>query len=94
MDAVENLHEKAFRSYAPGHWPEIPPEQWNDWKWQLRNRVTTLESLEKKLRLTPEEWQELQDRFQLLLDEYANREGTEGRPYSIFLAMYEDRSRD
>lgn len=55
MDAVENLHEKAFRSYAPGHWPEILPEQWNDWKWQLRNRVTTLESLEKKLRLTPEE---------------------------------------
>ncbi|MGI5179350.1 helix-turn-helix domain-containing protein [Dactylosporangium sp. CA-152071] len=46
------------------------------------------------LRLTPAEWQELQDRFQTLLDEYAGRERTHGRPYSIFLAMYEDRSRD
>ena len=46
------------------------------------------------LRLTPEEWQQLQDRFQELLEEYAGREGSEGRPYSIFLAMYEDRSRD
>lgn len=46
------------------------------------------------LRLTPQEWQELQDRFQALLDEYAHRDRTQGRPYSIFLAMYEDRSRD
>jgi hypothetical protein len=46
------------------------------------------------LRLTPEEWQQLQDRFEALLDEYARRERTHGRPYSIFLAMYEDRSRD
>ncbi|MET7422232.1 winged helix-turn-helix domain-containing protein [Dactylosporangium sp. NPDC005555] len=46
------------------------------------------------LRLTPEEWEELRVRFQALLDEYAGRERTHGRPYSIFLAMYEDRSRD
>jgi predicted ArsR family transcriptional regulator len=46
------------------------------------------------LRLTPQEWQELQDRFQALLDEYAHHDLTHGRPYSIFLAMYEDRSRD
>jgi lysine 2,3-aminomutase len=55
MNAVEDPQEKAFRSHAPGHWPEVPPEQWNDWKWQLRNRVTTLQSLEQKIRLTPEE---------------------------------------
>jgi DNA-binding transcriptional ArsR family regulator len=46
------------------------------------------------LRLTAEEWQELQQRFETLLDEYAHRDRTHGRPYSIFLAMYEDRSRD
>ncbi len=55
MDAAEFLPEKPFRSHAPGHWPEVPPEHWNDWKWQLRNRVTTLEGLETKLRLSPEE---------------------------------------
>jgi lysine 2,3-aminomutase len=47
--------EKVFRSYAPGHWPDATHEEWNDWRWQLKNRVTTLEGLEKRLRLSPEE---------------------------------------
>jgi lysine 2,3-aminomutase len=42
---------KAFVSHAPGFWPDSRPEQWNDWKWQLRNRVTRLEQLEKYLKL-------------------------------------------
>ncbi len=46
---------KEFRSHAPGYWPDATPEQWNDWKWQLKNRVTTLEGLEHRLVLTPEE---------------------------------------
>lgn len=46
---------KSFISHAPGYWPDVPAEQWNDWKWQLRNRVTTLEGLEARLSLTPEE---------------------------------------
>lgn len=44
-----------FRSHAPGHWPEAAPEEWNDWHWQLKNRVSTLEGLEKRLRLSPAE---------------------------------------
>jgi lysine 2,3-aminomutase len=44
-----------FCSQAPGFWPETPPEQWNDWKWQLRNRLTRLEQLEEKLQLAPAE---------------------------------------
>jgi lysine 2,3-aminomutase len=55
MDAVQTLQGKEFHSHAPGHWPEIATEQWDDWKWQLRNRVTTLEALESRVRLTPEE---------------------------------------
>jgi lysine 2,3-aminomutase len=47
--------EADFATSAPGYWPNVPPEQWNDWKWQLRNRVTTLEGLEKHLKLSPEE---------------------------------------
>ena len=23
-----------------GHWPDTPDTEWNDWKWQLRNRIT------------------------------------------------------
>jgi lysine 2,3-aminomutase len=47
--------EAGFSSFAPGFWPEATPGEWNDWKWQLRNRITTLEGLEKHLVLTPEE---------------------------------------
>ncbi|GAA3231698.1 helix-turn-helix domain-containing protein [Dactylosporangium siamense] len=60
----------------------------------LGNQVDAVNFARLGLRLTPEEWQELQDRFEALLDEYAQRDRTHGRPYSIFLAMYEDRSRD
>ncbi len=46
---------KSFISHAPGHWPDVAPEQWNDWKWQLKNRVTTLAGLEQRLELSAEE---------------------------------------
>ena len=44
-----------FTPSYPGHWPECTPEQWNDWGWQLRNRITDLKGLESRLRLTPQE---------------------------------------
>ena len=46
---------KEFVSHAPGHWPDVPAEQWNDWKWQLKNRVTTLAQLEQYLTLSDDE---------------------------------------
>ena len=45
---------KEFTSMAPGYWPEVAPELWNDWKWQLKNRVTTLTQLEQHLVVRPE----------------------------------------
>lgn len=35
--------------------PEIEDSQWNDWKWQIKNRVETLDQLKKYLTLTPQE---------------------------------------
>ena len=46
---------KEFISMAPGYFPEVAPELWNDWKWQLKNRVTTLTQLEQHLTLSDEE---------------------------------------
>lgn len=47
---------KEFRSPGRGFWARVPEAQWNDWRWQLKNRITTLEQLEKFLpSLTPEE---------------------------------------
>ena len=33
----------------------VPKEDWNDWKWQVRNRIETLDDLKKYIQLTPEE---------------------------------------
>jgi lysine 2,3-aminomutase len=33
----------------------VSTEQWNDWSWQLRNRIQNLAQLESRLPLTPEE---------------------------------------
>ena len=34
---------------------QIPAEQWNDWKWQLRNKIQTVADLKKFVDITPEE---------------------------------------
>lgn len=34
---------------------DVPDELWNDWRWQLQNRVTTLEELERYVELSPAE---------------------------------------
>jgi lysine 2,3-aminomutase len=36
-------------------WKDISPEQWNDWKWQVSNRITTADQLKQVIELTPEE---------------------------------------
>ncbi|MCR5645318.1 MAG: lysine 2,3-aminomutase [Bacteroidales bacterium] len=35
--------------------PKVTDEQWNDWKWQVKNRIETLEDLKKYVKLTAEE---------------------------------------
>lgn len=38
-------------------WRDVPPEQWADWRWQLANRINTLDELSRVLSLTDEEQQ-------------------------------------
>lgn len=40
-----------------GLFADIPAELWNDWTWQAKNRITTLQDLKKYITLTPEEEQ-------------------------------------
>ena len=50
------LEMKEFRTAGKGFWNNVSEENWNDWRWQLKNRITTVEQLEKFLpTLTPEE---------------------------------------
>ena len=38
-----------------GLFADVPEELWNDWHWQVRNRVETVEELKAHIRITPEE---------------------------------------
>ncbi|MDD4638459.1 MAG: KamA family radical SAM protein, partial [Bacteroidales bacterium] len=35
--------------------PDVSDQQWNDWKWQVKNRIETLEQLKRYINLTPQE---------------------------------------
>ena len=48
---------KQFHSAGRGFWSDVPDEDWNNWTWQLRNRVTTLAQLNRLMpTLTPEDY--------------------------------------
>jgi lysine 2,3-aminomutase len=55
MQSLAETDLKRFISHAPGFWPDVLPALWNDWKWQLKNRVTTLPAVERHLRLSRDE---------------------------------------
>jgi lysine 2,3-aminomutase len=38
-----------------GLWSHVPEADWQDWTWQLKNRLTSAEQLEQYMTLTPEE---------------------------------------
>ena len=47
---------KAFRPSDRGVWTNVSEEDWNDWRWQLKNRVNSLEQLQRYIpNLSPEE---------------------------------------
>lgn len=49
----EDKRENWYR--GQGHWSGVAEEDWQDWKWQMRNRLTRKDQLEEYMELTPEE---------------------------------------
>ncbi|MBE0519065.1 MAG: lysine 2,3-aminomutase [Thermoplasmata archaeon] len=47
-------------------WKDVTPEEWNDWKWQLRNRITSVDQLKQVISLTPEEEAGVRDSLRIL----------------------------
>ena len=48
---------KEFKSAGRGFWPDVPDADWNQWRWQLKNRITSLEQLQRLMpTLTPEKY--------------------------------------
>ncbi|HHV04300.1 MAG: lysine 2,3-aminomutase [Bacteroidales bacterium] len=46
--------------------PGVTDQEWNDWKWQIRNRIVNLEQLRKYITLTPEEEEGVQQSLKML----------------------------
>ncbi len=44
-----------FPSKRAPVYQDVPDEQWNDWRWQMRNRLNTVEEFEKVITLTESE---------------------------------------
>lgn len=54
------------RSLKP--WANVPAKQWDDWHWQLNNRLNSVEELESIINLTPEEIQGLMAKNKFRVD--------------------------
>lgn len=54
---------KSRRTY---YFPEVTDEQWNDWHWQLKNRIETVEDLQKYVSLTDEEVEGVRSTLKML----------------------------
>src|SRR3989339_996977 len=52
--AAGNGKDRAFRKHF---FPQTTKQEWNDWHWQLRNRISDVKSLEKMLILSDDERQ-------------------------------------
>lgn len=49
------MAKTAFSSKRAPYYADIPDEKWNNWRWQLSNRINTVEEFEKVLALTESE---------------------------------------
>ncbi len=49
------IEDRAVWFEGQGHWQHIPAADWQDWAWQLKNRLTTVDQLEQYMTLTADE---------------------------------------
>jgi lysine 2,3-aminomutase len=55
-DPHQQAKLKQFFSAGRGFWSDVPDADWNDFRWQLKHRITSLEQLRRFMpTLTPEE---------------------------------------
>lgn len=47
-------------------WKEVTDEQWNDWRWQVKNRITDLDELKQVINLTEDEEEGVKKSLEIL----------------------------
>ena len=51
----EDKKNEEPKEIVPSRWKGVTEREWNDWRWQLRHRITTVEQMQEILQLTPDE---------------------------------------
>jgi lysine 2,3-aminomutase len=51
----ERKRIEEIKEVLPPPWREVSEKEWNDWRWQLRHRITTFEQMKEIIDLTTEE---------------------------------------
>lgn len=55
--SVPHESNKTFQSAGKGFWHDVSDQDWNDWHWQLKHRISSAEKLQTLMpALTPEEY--------------------------------------
>ena len=49
-----------------GLFKDVPDELWNDWHWQVKNRIETVDELKKYIKLTAEEEEGIRESLKTL----------------------------
>ncbi|XMB68049.1 lysine 2,3-aminomutase [Mycoplasmatota bacterium zrk1] len=55
------------------YFPNVSAEEWNDWKWQVQNRIDSIEKIEKYIKLEKSEKESIEkvlDRFRMSITPY------------------------
>ncbi len=55
MKAEEKYINKSGQARRQVLFPDVPEEKWNNWHWQVQNRITDIDTLKKYLPMNPEE---------------------------------------
>lgn len=56
QELIEIVEEPpSHKTPRPALWQDIPAEKWNDWRWQMANRLNRVEDFANFIKLTPEE---------------------------------------
>jgi lysine 2,3-aminomutase len=50
---MQNYHEVSL-------WKNVSEKEWNDWKWQVKNRITTVKQLKKVIKISENEAEEIE----------------------------------
>lgn len=73
LPEIETESRKDIKTGRPEIWANVPDEKWNDWKWQMANRITNSRQLTEILNISTDEQKGIEmclERFRMAITPY------------------------